>query len=82
MYTCEHKKNRRPKLLKMKTKHLKPTSQLHFDLEWSKRGQGWYAEFLLKIDLQFLPRKTSARLNSKFDLKTLHTHPGPLCINF
>ena len=37
--------------------------------------QGWYAKFLLKIDLEFLLGKTTARLNLKIDLTTLHTHP-------
>ena len=35
---------------------------------------GWYAEFLLKIELWFLLGKTTARLNLKIDLITLHTH--------
>ena len=47
---------------------------------WASNGvnrvQGWYAEFLLKIKLGFLLKKTTARLNFKIDLGTLNTHPG------
>ena len=35
-------------------------------------GQGRYAEFLLKIILKFLLGKTSARLNLKIKLNSLH----------
>ena len=37
---------------------------------------GWYAEFLLKIILQFLLGKIPARLNFKIILKSLHIGPG------
>ena len=37
--------------------------------------QDWYAEFLLRIDLQILLEKTRARLNLKIMLKSLHTDP-------
>ena len=37
---------------------------------------GWYAEFLLRIDLQTLLGKATARLNLKIMLKSLHTSPG------
>ena len=36
---------------------------------------GWYAEFLLKIIFQFLLGKTSARLNLKIMLNSLHIGP-------
>ena len=39
----------------------------------------WYARFLLRMDPEFLLRKTSARLNMKIDLTTLHIHPGLVC---
>ena len=38
--------------------------------------QGWYAEFLLKIVLQFLIGKVAARLIFKIMLKSLHIDPG------
>ena len=37
---------------------------------------GWYAEFFLKIVLKFLLGKTSARLNLKIMLNSLHTGSG------
>ena len=37
----------------------------------------WYAEFLLKIILQFLLGKPSARLNLKIILNSLHIGPEP-----
>ena len=44
---------------------------------------GWYAEFLLKINLKILMRKIGARLNLKIDLVTLHTYPEfEFMINF
>ncbi len=39
------------------------------------RIQGWYAEFMLEIDLEVLLRKTGARLNLKIDLIFLHINP-------
>ena len=41
-----------------------------------KCNLGWYTVFLLKFDLEFLVRKTAARLNFNIDLTTLHIHPG------
>ena len=38
-------------------------------------GLGWYLEFLLKIDLEFVLTKRRARLNSMIDLKSLHIIP-------
>ena len=38
--------------------------------------QGWYAEFFLKIVLQFLLGKIAARLIFKIVLKSLHIGPG------
>ena len=38
---------------------------------------GWYVKFMLKIDLEFLLRKTMVRLNLKIDLGSLHISPGP-----
>ena len=32
--------------------------------------QGWYVQFFLKIELEILLRKTTARLNIKIDLGT------------
>ena len=51
-----------------------PDFPLHEFLK--SRGQGWYAEFLLKIILQFLLEKTSARVNLKIRLNSLHIGPG------
>ena len=34
-------------------------------------------QFLLKIELEFLLRKTTPRLNFKFDPGILHTYPEP-----
>jgi hypothetical protein len=42
-------------------------------LLWIQAG---YAEFLLKIKLQFLLRKAGARLILKMDLLSLHISPG------
>ena len=39
-------------------------------------------DLLLEIDLEFLLGKTTARLNLKFDLITLHTHPDHLCSKY
>ena len=36
---------------------------------------GWYAEFMLKIILRFLLEKTSAGLNLKIMLNSLHIGP-------
>jgi hypothetical protein len=35
----------------------------------------WYAEFLLKINLKILPRKTGTRLNFKIAFISLHIYP-------
>ena len=43
----------------------------------SSQDLGWYAEFLLKFILQFLLGKTSARLNLKIMLNSLHIDPEP-----
>ena len=45
---------------------------------------GWYAEFMLKIILQFLLGKTRARLNLKIMLNSLHIGPDAktTCANF
>ena len=37
---------------------------------------GWYAEFLLKIVIQFLLGKIAAKLIFKIMLKSLHLGPG------
>ena len=43
--------------------------------------QGWYAEFLLKIILQFLLGKIAARLIFKIKLKSLHIGPEVNTVN-
>ena len=43
---------------------------------FSHHHRGWYAEFLLKIVLQFLLGKIAARLIFKTMLKSLHIGPG------
>ena len=40
-----------------------------------KQPQGRYVEFLLKIELEFLLGKTTARLNFMLELGTLHAYP-------
>jgi hypothetical protein len=40
--------------------------------------QFWFAEFLLKMDLKILLRKTGARSNFKIALVSLHIDPGPI----
>ena len=36
---------------------------------------GWYVKFFLKIELEFLLRKTTSRLNFKIDLESPHAYP-------
>ena len=47
-----------------------------FEPKFNWNNQGWYAEFLLKIDLKFLLIKTAGKLNLKTDLESLHIIPG------
>ena len=44
--------------------------------EWGFKYQGWYAEFLLNIVLQFVLGKTGARFNLKIMLISLHIYPN------
>ena len=54
---------------------LLPLNQVKFNSN-QRMNQGWYVQFLIKIELEFLLIKTTASLNFKIDHGSLYTYPG------